>query len=489
MGLTHTAVDEFGAPAIAVRGRNRSGKPYIDTNGIWRDRWDRPLLPDPVTGEDRAWTSVSTLARTLADTYNLSRWQQRQVARGMGVRPDLCALASRADPDDRATLQRIADDAMEAAGSSAGRNIGTALHEATVDFDRADTGARVDIVRRAIPTIATDLKAYAQTIEQHGLKTDPRLMERMTVCRELESAGTFDRFYLCPDGKWRVGDLKTGQHADEWGHLELATQLTPYANGEALWKVLDKTTGEGVWEAWPVAEESIDRTLGILVWLPSGQGRCEISLVDLNAGMRLTRKAVDIRAERKNAKSLVRRAIGLAETANTPAAAPPERDGYGQWIVARYKGKCSDCDEEFSPGAEIRATPSGGWAGRCCELPEQGGRAPGCPECDTDTHQCKGCGEHHPHGVDCPCATSVAPPPASAPPPDPDGSALVAAVADDVDRITTDARQALDELLLKRIRTAESPGQLMFLANQHEDSWTPTMQAAAAARWEELQRS
>jgi hypothetical protein len=338
--------DPFGAPAPrAVRGKGK-GSEYIDPAGIRRDRWDRPLLPHPHTGVVQPWTSVTTLAGTLADRYALGQWQQRTVALGMGLRHDLAAMAASlvtADPDSAKTqLQSIATDAMEAAGASVGRNMGNALHDLTDEFDRtADHGRRVDMVRRLAPSVANDLKAYAQTMEALGLQVRPDHIERMTVCLATQSAGTFDRLVLCPDGMYRIADLKTGQHADTYGYYELAQQLAQYANGEAVWRVTNQATGEGVWEDLQPAESmTIDRTMGLLIWLPAGGidgvAHCEVRPVDLVNGLAAAQRSVFVRAERKASKAWV--AAPLVPTGQ-PAPEPtiPGRlyadgmpEGYGQ---------------------------------------------------------------------------------------------------------------------------------------------------------------
>lgn len=331
--------DVFGAPAPrAVRGRGK-GREYIDPAGIRRDRWDRPLLPDPDTGEVVPWTSVTTLAGTLSDRYALGQWQMRQVVIGMGMRHDLAALASSVNADDpdgaRAELNGIADDAMEAAGSSKGRNLGSAMHDLVKAFNRADMAGRTDIVRRANPILAPGLKAYARALEEYGLRPLPDMVERMCVCNELRTAGTFDAAYECADGYVRIGDLKTGQKANLYGQYELAQQLALYANADYIWRVTDASTGAGVYEKVPY---QIDDLVGLQVWVPAGQGKCEIFLVDLSNGYHEALTAKNVRERRKAASRWVvpmptlaqRQPAGSDPYRNAivaPAPAEPEIDG------------------------------------------------------------------------------------------------------------------------------------------------------------------
>jgi hypothetical protein len=435
----------FGAPARrAVRGRGR-GREYIDPQGIRRDGWDRPILPDPVTGEVRSWVSVTTLARTQAEMYALNQWQQRMIVKGMGTRHDLAALAASTPLDDKATLQDIAEQAKEAAGAGHGRNMGTALHAATQEFDMASLAGKVEIFRRARPDIADDLRAYAKAKDALQLVVDPALTERMTVCRELECAGTFDRLIMCPDGVYRIADLKTGQKADEYGHYEMAQQFACYAHGEALWKVLDDATGEGVWEALP---GPIDPMIGLLIWLPSGRAHCEIIPIDLSEGYHEALSSARTRQRRKAAKKWAGPPFYSSASSAPPAPAPTLVD-----LPPVATRNVSDVAPEMPTmvtSADVAILEPQCRAG-----------------CDLDVHRCGGCGAEVEHG-EYPCAEC----------------ALVPA-RDHVRAHPGDnaARLVLDNLLIDRIKGAPTTTSLMTLASENAEYMTGDVQAAAAERW------
>jgi len=57
-------------------------------NDIRMDRFGRYLLVNPLTGKEEPFTRATTIAKTLDDTYYLEQWQLRQVAYGLGQRPD-----------------------------------------------------------------------------------------------------------------------------------------------------------------------------------------------------------------------------------------------------------------------------------------------------------------------------------------------------------------------------------------------------------------
>ncbi len=141
--------DAFATPA----------KPSPDEGGIVRDRWGRYMLPDPNTGEMRAWTRATTFAKTISDTYALHHWQQRMVAKGLAMRPDLLALVGMTE--DKKELDRLCDMAKEAAGSKVGANLGTAVHNYTEQLDRG-----TELRSIAIPAaIVGDVASYGEALK------------------------------------------------------------------------------------------------------------------------------------------------------------------------------------------------------------------------------------------------------------------------------------------------------------------------------------
>ena len=105
-----------------------------------RDRFGRYLVTPPDGGKPVAMTRATTVAGAVDDTTGLQKWMKRQVAVGMAKRPDLVAAVATTDPDDKKKLGALAEDAMDAAGSSSAATVGTALHRAT---ELADLGLEV----------------------------------------------------------------------------------------------------------------------------------------------------------------------------------------------------------------------------------------------------------------------------------------------------------------------------------------------------------
>ena len=248
-------------------------------NEIWpvkRDRWQRYLLPDPETGKERAWTRATTLSSTLADTFGLTKWQMRMVAKGLAMRQDLLALAAAAHVDDKQTLDKVAEDAKEAAGSSAGANSGTALHSFTEALDRGEAVA--------IPAPwDSDISAYDKTLEEHGITRHPEWVERITVVPEFGVAGTFDRIVTLADGRRVIGDVKTGKDLT-YSWPEIAIQLALYANASHMW------AGDH-WEPMPVH----DPNEAVVFWLPVGKADCQLFTVDTAAGWEMAGVAYNVR--------------------------------------------------------------------------------------------------------------------------------------------------------------------------------------------------
>jgi len=285
--LTLTA-DPFTAPA---------GAP----GAVKRDRFKRYLLPDPVTGKEKAWTRATTVARTLADEYHLTLWKMRQVAKGMALRPDLVAGAAAADPEsDKSTLNEIAEKAMERAGSSSGATMGTALHNFTHRLDRGEAFGSLG----APPPLDADLREYQATLKRHRLKVDRRYVERIVVLPDLGIAGQFDRLYGQPPGETKakpraVGDLKTAK-PDDNGALsslsmfEIAIQLAIYANAPLIW---DPATQS--YEPMP-ADVCKDR--GLVLHLPVGKAHGQLYGVNLIDGWVWAQLAVQVRAARTAGK-------------------------------------------------------------------------------------------------------------------------------------------------------------------------------------------
>lgn len=248
-----------------------------DTQQPKRDRWGRYLLPDPDSGKDKAWTRATTWASTVADTYGLTQWQLRMVAKGIATRRDLYALAAATPVEDRKTFDRLVNDAKEAAAASSGANLGTALHAFTERLDRGE------VVEAPDPWQA-DIDAYRKAMTERGVQVHRQWIERITIVRSLSVAGTFDRV-VTVDGRRMIADVKTGKDLSySWG--EIAIQLAIYAHADAIWN--DRA---GAYEDMP----TVDTDRALVMHVPVGKGWCQLHEVDIAAGWQMAQTCADVR--------------------------------------------------------------------------------------------------------------------------------------------------------------------------------------------------
>lgn len=254
---------------------------------IPRDYFGRPKVIPPDGGQPISYTRATTYVSCLEDTFNLGKWQMRMTARGLSIREDLLLRANSLGPlpeDDEVAakrwkkdMDRLADQAVEAAKASASSNIGTALHSLA---ERLDRGQRVEDV----PTqYRPHLKAYqAKTAGFTAVH-----IERFMVQDELQVGGTPDRI-LTIDGhpKLVIGDIKTGTL--DFGIGKICMQLAMYAHS----LLYDPATGERT------SPGEVDQDHGIVIALDAKTGECTLKYVDLRAGWEAIQLATQVRAWR-----------------------------------------------------------------------------------------------------------------------------------------------------------------------------------------------
>lgn len=268
-----------------------------DDDGVKRDRYGRYVLPHPDTRVEQGWTRVTTLAKSASDTFNLDRWGLRMAMKGLMQRPDLQALVAATPMDDRDKLNKLGDDAKEAAGSKARANLGTALHKFSETVDR-DPSALATVGDAWIG----DITAYRDALQEHGFEIVPEYIERICIAPEVDAAGTFDRILRLPSGELVIGDLKTGEDL-QYGWLEIAIQLAVYANAVALWN-RDKEE----WEPMP----EVSKTKAVVMHLPVGKNECTLYWVNIKAGWQGAQLCATVRDWRRTkgvAKPIEKRRI------------------------------------------------------------------------------------------------------------------------------------------------------------------------------------
>jgi hypothetical protein len=304
-----------------------------------RDRYGRYLLPDPDGGKkELPWTRATTFAKTLADTFALSQWGERMTAKGIGLRPDLYALACSAGVEDKDTLNKVAAQAKDAASAAAGANLGTALHSFTESLDRGE--------QPVVPEPwAADVEAYRAAMAASGMVTVPTLIERIVVIPQYRVAGCFDRILQTTQAqisarRHLIGDLKTAKRVDySWN--EIAIQLALYAHGAAIWNAVT-----GQYEPMP----AVDQNTAIVMHVPVGKGRCDLYEVDIAAGWAVAGTCQAVRTWRGRRD--------LAQPFGTDALAPLRRAATTNDLTARISEAASVADLE---ALWVEAAAAGTW--------------------------------------------------------------------------------------------------------------------------------
>jgi hypothetical protein len=249
------------------------------TPEIRRDpRYGRPYVQPPGGGKEVTYQRCTTFIKALEDTYNLTQWQKRMVAKGLSLRPDYLLAVATTELDDKDKLNELCEQAMEAAKATSARTTGSAVHTLTEYHDR---GLEIPVVP---DSALADLAAYKQTTA--GIEW--LHIEAGVVLDELKVHGTPDRIGRWPGERPRVFDVKTGDI--EWGIATIAMQMAVYAHGV----LYDHTTKTRL----PLPDD-LDLEQAVIIHLPAGQARCELVDVDIAAGWEGVQLATLVHAWRK----------------------------------------------------------------------------------------------------------------------------------------------------------------------------------------------
>lgn len=307
LSLTDDDPDEPGLDAFSDMDEGRTVK---------FDRWGRYLLPHPDDGKETSWTRATTLAGTLADSYNLERWKIRKVLEGLvasrGLVSQAAEVFSEYGPDPqykeaKDRLNEIGGKAQKVAKSGAGADMGTELHALTEDISRGELLFDTEAPEHYRP----HLTAYVNTLAANQITIQPEYMERIICIPDLKVVGRLDALAFEAmagnTGALRVFDLKTQKDFD-FGALEIAIQLAIYSRGYAMFN-------EETW-AWESMPPGIDQSVATVAHLPILAGQddkiCELYDVDLDWGWRWARASYQTR-EARRAKPVTFRTSGTVQ--------------------------------------------------------------------------------------------------------------------------------------------------------------------------------
>lgn len=322
---------------------------------IERDYLGRPKIVDPATGKSKAYTRCTTYIDCLEDKTALDKWKQRVLLEGVVANEDEVGTAvngkvmelftsdvrdamhtrdvalKRLEKADRkgklevgelgtkteevvkafkATLDRIASDALELGGAHEKAERGTWLHLLCEEYDESPMGIESWLLDqeegRLSPADIADVRAYAEAMARYGAKVLE--CEVFVVDDAAHVAGTADRILMAkPKGGQRavrmVGDLKTGRV--DYGIGKIAMQIKQYAKSKGY----DPATPD------ERRDLKVSQTKGLLIHLPAGTATCTIHEVDLVAGELGLKLAAEVRSWRNTGK----RAIDLKTDLAAPA--------------------------------------------------------------------------------------------------------------------------------------------------------------------------
>lgn len=290
------------APVRTTRTRGYLLPPEPPRATATYDGWGRYKLPSPSTGRPTGYPRATSIASTLDDTYNLSRWTRRETVRHVltaagaaGESARLFAgLQDALAAGDKSAVDSVLDALDDLGGGKDAAELGTAVH---AWLEAVDIGQILpaDVPSQFQPYVAN----YRTVLARYGLTPVPDYAERVVLNDSGEEtiAGTLDRIYRVEaTGELVLGDVKTSKSL-EYGYLKHAVQLAIY--GHASWMLTTDGTG---WEPMP----TINRDYAVILHVPSDQPeRAEAVTMDLAYGLASAAVSLDVRRRRKEAKKLV----------------------------------------------------------------------------------------------------------------------------------------------------------------------------------------
>lgn len=324
-------VETFAQPSDAP-------KTDFETNGLGQYKIKRAS-----DGKMVGYTRVTTYIACLEDTSALTKWKQRITLEGVAVAdgPDSAesvtdrvrALAHNRDvkiskarkADKKGKLEigtlgpivngawsefkkgmdALADEVFEIGGGREKATKGTDIHALCDLHDREGITAVGDLLTAGsiTPADMADVEAYARAIVELGAKIIET--ERVVVNDALKVAGRLDRVVMVKlpgetRARRRVLDIKTGRV--DYGQGKISQQLEMYASAEGY----DLDTHER-------EDLKLDRTKGILLHLPAGEGRATVHVVDLTLGRRGNKLAAEVRAWRNEGKKAIDLKVDVLE--------------------------------------------------------------------------------------------------------------------------------------------------------------------------------
>lgn len=307
---TMTDATELGIappPARVTQWAEYPLPPALNRPSFKFNQYGHYLLPDPITGLPVGFVRATTAAKTLDDTYNLSRWMTRtQVASVL----KLVEFATAPEPNDIAVdmlsdlrkqiengngsnVNNIIERVDDFNGGKHAAEFGDAIHEWCGAID-----AHLITIDQVPDQFRPWVDAYRKLLARYGFIAIAEYVERLVLndAGEERIVGTFDRIFRCVEtGELYMGDLKTSKANNlKWSWMTWPVQMNAYARARLMMGLDGKS-----WEPMPVVNEK----MGLLIHLPSdAPNQAHMMPMNLKVADEYMATSLRARSHRKNAK-------------------------------------------------------------------------------------------------------------------------------------------------------------------------------------------
>lgn len=243
--------------------------------------------------DGKRWSGASNYGGQIENQSALISWGKREALKGVALDEKLRQQVL-LNLDDKAKLDRLAEQALTVAGANSTRDRGSEIHRITEQHDKGALLLLTDDMRDIVAR-------WQDVLAAHDITIDPDYVERIVVAPEFKVCGTFDRLAI-HRGRRVVLDLKTGKPS-RYRH-SMCVQLALLANAEWIthsgYTHGEKTTFT---QFDPMPE--VDREVGLIVSMPSGGSPPAVYELPLDEGLRAARLA-------KEAREWTSKTIGVA---------------------------------------------------------------------------------------------------------------------------------------------------------------------------------
>jgi hypothetical protein len=204
--------------------------------------------------------NASSLTKITSDVYNLTRWNEEQIAVGFARKPELLEQVALGNRD---AIAAGVEEAKAAAGADRKAKRGTQMHFV---FERV-LGGREDLLITAQQR--SDAAALKRTMDLYRLTPTPWVENIILYPVELV-AGRFDAIIEKADGTLILVDLKSGDNAVKYPQ-NTAVQLATYQNAPWMAESVMTTGNRSVVTEWTTLPERLYRDRAYVMLLPPGE--------------------------------------------------------------------------------------------------------------------------------------------------------------------------------------------------------------------------